>query len=80
MEPPVSVPVAISADRAATADAEPPDEPPGTRLIFSALCHGFIAGPKALVSFADPMANSSQFNLPSITAPSPHKLDVTVLS
>ena len=30
IEPPVSVPVAPIASRAATADAEPPDEPPGT--------------------------------------------------
>ena len=30
IEPPVSVPVAPSAQRAATAAAEPPDEPPGT--------------------------------------------------
>ena len=31
MEPPVSVPVAAGASRAATAQAEPPDEPPGMR-------------------------------------------------
>jgi hypothetical protein len=30
IEPPVSVPVAAVAMRAATAAAEPPDEPPGT--------------------------------------------------
>jgi hypothetical protein len=33
IEPPVSVPVAAGARRAATAAAEPPDEPPGTRSI-----------------------------------------------
>ena len=32
IEPPVSVPVAAGSRRAATAAAEPPDEPPGTRL------------------------------------------------
>jgi hypothetical protein len=31
IEPPVSVPVAAGSRRAATAAAEPPDEPPGTR-------------------------------------------------
>ena len=31
MEPPVSVPVAAGARRAATAHADPPEEPPGTR-------------------------------------------------
>ena len=35
--PPVSVPVAKGDRRAATAAAEPPDEPPGTLLVF----HGF---------------------------------------
>ena len=30
-EPPVSVPIATGAKRAATAAAEPPDDPPGTR-------------------------------------------------
>jgi hypothetical protein len=32
IEPPVSVPVAAGSRRAATAAAEPPDEPPGTRV------------------------------------------------
>ena len=32
IEPPVSVPVAPGTKRAATAAAEPPEEPPGTRL------------------------------------------------
>jgi hypothetical protein len=42
IEPPVSVPVAAGAMQAATAAAEPPDEPPGTRL----WSHGFLTGPK----------------------------------
>ena len=41
MEPPVSVPVAAGASMAATAAAEPPDEPPGTSFVS----HGFRTGP-----------------------------------
>ena len=41
IEPPVSVPIAHGASRAATAAAEPPDEPPGTRE----RSHGFRTGP-----------------------------------
>ena len=37
IEPPVSVPVAPSARCAATAAAEPPDEPPGTSGVFEPL-------------------------------------------
>src|SRR5690606_9130768 len=65
IEPPVSVPVAAGASRPATAAAEPPDEPPGTRV----RSHGFFTGPYQLVSFDDPIANSSLFVLPSMTTP-----------
>ena len=41
IEPPVSVPIAHGAVPAATAAAEPPEEPPGTR----ARSHGFSVGP-----------------------------------
>jgi hypothetical protein len=41
MEPPVSVPIAQGALPAATAAAEPPDEPPGTRVVS----HGLSVGP-----------------------------------
>jgi hypothetical protein len=41
MEPPVSVPVAAGARRAATQAALPPEEPPGTR----AVSQGFFTGP-----------------------------------
>jgi hypothetical protein len=41
IEPPVSVPVAASAIRAATAAAEPPELPPGTS---AALSVGFVQG------------------------------------
>ena len=33
MDPPVSVPIVIGVYCAATADAEPPDEPPGTKFL-----------------------------------------------
>ena len=79
IEPPVSVPVAPSARCAATADAEPPDDPPGTSGVFEPLRrHGLITGPSAEVSFDEPMANSSLLTLPSSTAPSRHRCDVTV--
>jgi hypothetical protein len=46
IEPPVSVPVAPSAARAATIAAEPPDEPPGTSGRLSPRRrHGFSTGP-----------------------------------
>ena len=41
IEPPVSVPVAAGISRAATAAAEPPDEPPGTRF----RSQGFFTAP-----------------------------------
>ncbi len=51
--------------RAATAAAEPPEEPPGTRAGFQ----GFRTGPYAEFSFEEPMPNASQFVLPTTTAP-----------
>src|SRR5215217_3109718 len=65
---------------AATAAAEPPDEPPGVRARLPPLAdfHGLTTLPKAEVSFDEPMANSSMFSLPSMTAPSPNRLAVTV--
>ena len=61
IEPPVSVPVAAGAMRAAMQAAAPPEEPPGTRLVSQ----GFFTGPKYEVSFDEPMANSSMLVLPS---------------
>src|SRR5215468_7834025 len=90
IEPPVSVAVAPRQSRAATAAAEPPDEPPGTRCAPSIAplwlaptfepCrrHGFTTGPKHDVSFDEPIANSSLLSLPSMTAPSRQSCDVTV--
>src|SRR5690348_2705354 len=82
MEPPVSVPVAPIASRADTAAAEPPDEPPGTSAAFRSCLrrHGLVTGPKALVMFDEPMANSSMFALPRKIAPSRSRLALTVLS
>src|SRR5215470_6619280 len=79
IEPPVSVPVAPKHRRAATAAAEPPDEPPGTSFVLDPRRRqGDTTGPKHDVSFDEPMANSSLFSLPSSTAPSRHKLPLTV--
>src|SRR6202167_873471 len=65
IEPPVSVPMASGASYAATAAAEPPDEPPGI-LVRS---HGLWLGPNAEFSVEEPIANSSMFVLPRMIAP-----------
>ena len=59
---------------AATAAAEPPDEPPGTRDVSQ----GFLTGPNAEFSFEEPMANSSQLVLPTTTAPAANNRSITV--
>ena len=76
IEPPVSVPVAAGSRRAATAAAEPPDEPPGTRVGSQGLC----TGPKAEFSLAEPIANSSQLSLPRVTVPAAARRATTVAS
>ncbi len=76
IEPPVSVPVANGARRAAVAAADPPEDPPGTLAVF----HGFRTGPYQLVSFDEPMANSSMLALPSMTAPADFRRATTVAS
>src|SRR4030088_2360706 len=79
IEPPVSVAVAPMHNSAATADAEPPDEPPGTKVVLEpSRRHGLTTGPKHEVSFDEPMANSSLLSLPSMTAPSRQSCEVTV--
>src|SRR5947209_5984848 len=79
IEPPVSVAVAPKQSRAATAAAEPPDEPPGTSFASEPLRrHGETTGPKALASFDEPIANSSRLSFPSMTAPSRQSCEVTV--
>src|ERR1700691_410775 len=76
IEPPVSVPRATTANPAATAAAEPPLEPPGTRSRAT----GFRTGPYAEFSLELPMANSSQLVLPKITAPAFSKRVTAVAS
>ncbi len=73
IEPPVSVPRATGAWNAATAAAEPPDEPPGTR----SRSHGLAVGPYAECSVDEPIANSSMFVLPRMTAPAARRRSVT---
>src|SRR5947208_4373541 len=65
IEPPVSEPSAQGARPAATAAAEPPPEPPGTRVGS----HGLRDGPYAEFSVDEPIANSSVFVLPSTRSP-----------
>ena len=67
------------AECAATAEADPPEEPPGTSGVFPPWRrHGLTTGPKHEVSFDEPIANSSLLSLPSITAPSRQSCEVTV--
>src|SRR5690606_41312363 len=75
-EPPVSVAVATGARPAATAAAAPPDEPPAMAVVSQ----GLRTGPKWLFSFAEPIANSSQFVLPRHTAPAAASRSTTVAS
>jgi len=64
---------------AATAAAEPPDEPPGTRVAFELpRRQGLATGPKQEVSLDEPIANSSLLSLPSMTAPSRQSCEVMV--
>src|SRR5205807_3402065 len=79
IEPPGSVAVAPMQSSAATADADPPEEPPGTSVVLDpSRRHGLTTGPKHEVSFDEPIANSSLLSLPSITAPSRQSCDVIV--
>src|SRR5579872_2514949 len=55
----------MAAKPAATAAADPPLDPPGTRL----RSRGLWVGPKAEFSVDEPMANSSRLVLPNGTAP-----------
>ena len=74
IEPPVSVPIAQGAIPAATAAAEPPEDPPGTRV----RSHGFRTGPNAQCSVEEPIANSSWLVLPSSGAPAVSRRSTTV--
>src|SRR5579872_606081 len=74
MEPPVSEPSAATERPAATAAADPPLEPPGTRE----RSRGLRTGPYAEFSLDEPMANSSQLSLPSTMAPAASSRDTAV--
>src|SRR5215471_17681679 len=76
MDPPVSEPNERGVMPAATATADPPLDPPGMR----SSAHGFFTGPNAEFSFDDPIANSSQFVLPTTTAPAACRRSTTVAS
>ena len=62
--------------RAATAAAEPPDDPPGTQC----KSHGFRTGPKCGFDEVTPYASSCRLVLPTITAPAAASFSVTALS
>src|SRR4051794_40197450 len=76
MEPPVSVPMASGASRAATAADEPPPDPPGVRVVS----HGLRLGPYAECSVDEPIANSSRLVLPRIGRPAWRSRATTVAS
>ena len=57
--------MAAAASSPATAAAEPPDEPPGTRE----RSQGLRVTPSAECSVDEPIANSSMLVLPSMIAP-----------
>src|SRR5580704_2962913 len=76
IEPPVSLPRAQGTSLAATAAALPPDEPPGVRVVSQ----GLSAGPKALFSVDEPIANSSMFVLPITTASAARRRSMTAAS
>src|SRR3954470_106121 len=75
-DPPVSDPSAMFTMPAATAAADPPDEPPGTRVGSI----GLRAGPNALFSVDDPIANSSMFDFATMTAPASRSRATAVAS
>ena len=76
MDPPVSEPNARIVSSAATADAEPPLDPPGTR----SRSRGFLVGLKWEFSVDDPIANSSMFVLPTKIASADRSRSTTVAS
>jgi hypothetical protein len=72
--PPVSVQSAAGTSPAATATAEPDEDPPGTRVGS----HGFFDGQNALFSPLPHMANSSKFVFQNETNQADFIRDVTV--
>src|SRR5829696_6311033 len=76
IDPPVSVPSDTGASHAATAAADPPDDPPGMRP----RSHGLRVVKYALFSVDEPMANSSMFVLPIRTASAAFRRSTTCAS
>src|SRR5580765_1004203 len=76
MDPPVSDPSVAIASSDATAAAEPPDEPPGIRVVSQ----GFNVVKNAEFSVELPIANSSMFNRPNTFAPAAFNRSTTVAS
>src|SRR5580704_5216416 len=74
MDPPVSVPSEAMHSSAATAAAEPPDEPPGIRV----MSHGLCVGPNAEFSVELPIANSSMLHRPKTIAPAAFNFSMAV--
>ncbi len=72
----MSEPSAIRTYPAATAAAEPPELPPGTRVRSC----GLSVGPYAEFSVDEPMPNSSRFVLPITTPPASRRRRTTVAS
>src|SRR5687767_12794707 len=62
--------------RAATAAADPPDEPPATRVVSQ----GLRVTPNAECSVDEPIANSSMFVFPMTKAPASRSRVTTVAS
>src|SRR5439155_6507338 len=75
-DPPVSDPSAAGTIRAATAAADPPEDPPATQSRF----HGLRVTPNAECSVDEPMANSSRFVLATMDHPFARRRVTTVAS
>jgi hypothetical protein len=76
IDPPVSVPIDAYAIPATTDAAEPPEDPPGERV----LSNGCNTGPYAESSLVVPSANSWRFVLPMKIAPASRRRPTTVAS
>src|SRR5579864_6253525 len=74
IEPPVSVPTASGTDLAPTVLALPPEEPPGT----PSRSYGLCVGKHAEFSHDEPIANSSIFVFPTMTASAASSRSTTV--
>ena len=65
MEPPWSLPVASQTCPAASAAAEPPEEPPGVSVVFQ----GFVVVPNTSLNVCEPAPNSGVLDLATTRAP-----------